>query len=146
MMKKLTIAAAIAAALSTPGVAQASSVATLECGLIRISPPDNDRDPTIKTKVSMVWSPASARNPTDFSVEHYSAAGNVYSRSEQYRSIRLWSTRDTSGVSIRNPALTMVGTVYTERGRTFYVERVFKHGRLETVISSTSRDLPEESY
>jgi len=126
MMKKLTMAAAIAAALSTPGVAQASLVATLECGLIRISPPDNDRDPTIKTKVSMVWSPASALNPTDFSVEHYSAAGNVYSRSEQYRSIRLWSNRDSdnwSGVSIRNPALTMVGTVYTERGRTFYVER-----------------------
>jgi hypothetical protein len=40
----------------------------------------------------------------------------------------------------------MVGTVYTERGRTFYVERIFKHGRLETVISSTCRDLPEESY
>jgi hypothetical protein len=97
----------------------------------------------------MVWSPASARNPTDFSVEHYSAAGNVYSRSEQYRSIRLWSTGESdnwSGVSIRNPALTMVGTVYTERGRTFYVERVFKHGRLETVISSTCRAVPEESY
>ena len=149
MIKKLTMAAVIAAALSAPGVAQASSVATLECGLIRISPTDNDRDPTIKTKVNMVWSPASARNPTDFSVEHYSAAGNVYSRSEQYRSIRLWSTRDSdnwSGVSIRNPALTMVGTVYTERGRTFYVERVFKHGRLETVISSTCRAVPEESY
>jgi hypothetical protein len=149
MMKKLSVAAAIASALAAPGVAQASMVSTIECGLIRISPPDNDRDPTIKTKVSMIWSPANDRNPSDFSVEHYSAAGNVYSRSEQYRSIRLWTTRDSdnwSGVSIRNPALTMVGTVYSERGRTFYVERVFNNGRLETVISSTCRFVQEESY
>jgi hypothetical protein len=40
----------------------------------------------------------------------------------------------------------MVGTVYTERGRTFYVERIFKHGRLETVINSSCRVVPEESY
>jgi hypothetical protein len=148
-MKKLLATAAVAAALAVPGVAQASSVNTLECGLIRVTPPDRDPDPIIKIGFSMIWSPASARNPTDFKVEHYSAAGQVYSRTEQYRSLRKWSTRDSdnwSGVSIRNPALTMVGTVYTERGRTFYVERIFKHGRLETIINSTCRVVEEESY
>jgi hypothetical protein len=148
-MKKLLATAAVAAALAVPGVAQASSVNTLECGLIRVTPPDRDPDPIIKIGFSMIWSPASARNPTDFKVEHYSAAGQVYSRTEQYRSLRTWSTRDSdnwSGVSIRNPALTMVGTVYTERGRTFYVERIFKHGRLETIINSTCRIVEEESY
>jgi hypothetical protein len=40
----------------------------------------------------------------------------------------------------------MAGTLYSERGRTFYVERVFNNGRLETVISSTCRFVQEESY
>jgi len=70
MMKKLSVAAAIASALAAPGVAQASMVSTIECGLIRISPPDNDRDPTIKTKVSMIWSPANDRNPEYPAVDH----------------------------------------------------------------------------
>jgi hypothetical protein len=148
-MKKLLTTLVVAAALAAPGVAQASTVNTLECGLIRVSPPDRDPDPIIKIGFSMIWSPASARNPSDFKVEHYSAAGHVYSRTEQYRSLRMWSTRDSdnwSGVSIRNPALTMVGTVYNERGRIFYVEQIFKHGRLETVINSSCRVVPEESY
>ncbi len=145
-MKKFLLASTIA--LAAPGVAQASERVTLECGLIQVSPPDNDRDPIIKIGVEVFWSPVGARNPTGFTVEHYSVGGKVYSRQDQYRDYRTWSSKNSenwSGVSIRNPALTMIGTVFEERGRTYYVERIFNRGRLETVVKSTCREVsPEE--
>ena len=139
-MTRTLLAAAVLAAVVIPGVAQASDLLTLDCGLIKVTPSDNDRDPIIKIGVKVFWSPASALNPTGFTVEHHSADGKVYSREDQYRSFRMWSTKTSenwSGMSIRNPAVTMVGTVYDERGRTYYVEQIFKLGRLETVVKST---------
>jgi hypothetical protein len=144
-----TIGIALTALLLLTGTASASAVETLECGQIRYTPSDNSRDPIIKIKVTMSWSPASVHNPTGFEVEHYSAAGQVYSREDQYRDIRMWSTKvsdNWSGVSIRNPELTMVGTVYGERGRKLYVEKIFKRGQLETTINSTCRFVEEESH
>lgn len=145
-MKRLLMIAAVAL-IALTSAAQASDRFALECGLIQVTPPDNDRDPIIKIGVNVFWSPASARNPTGFTVEHYSVGGKVYSREDQYRDYRMWSTKTSenwSGVSIRNPAITMVGTIYEERSRTYYVERVFKQGRLETVIKSTCREAPLE--
>jgi hypothetical protein len=148
-MRKLLVTTAMVAALAAPSMAQASDLLNLECGLIQVSPPDNDRDPIIKIEVSVFWSPASARNPSGFTVEHHSVDGKVYSREDQYRSYRMWSTRTSenwSGVSIRNPALTMIGTVYEDqRGRTYYVEQIFKQGRLETVIKSTCRPVVDST-
>jgi hypothetical protein len=145
-MKRLLMIAAALLALTS--AAQASDRFALECGLIQVAPPDNDRDPIIKIGVNVFWSPANARNPTGFTVEHYSVGGKVYSREDQYRDYRMWSTKTSenwSGVSIRNPALTMIGTIFEERGRTYYVERIFNRGRLETVVKSTCRGIsPEE--
>ena len=144
-MKKFLLATTIA--LAAPSMAQASDLLNLECGLIQVFPPDNDRDPIIKIGVNVVWSPANARNPTGFTVEHYSVGGKVYSREDQYRDHRTWSSKNSenwSGVSIRNPALTMIGTVFEERGRTYYVEQIFKQGRLETVVKSTCREVSPE--
>jgi hypothetical protein len=130
------------------GTASASAVMTLECGQIKYTPPDDNRDPIIKIKVSVIWSPASVSNPNGFEVEHYSASGQVYTREEQYRDIRMWSAKKSdnwSGVSIRNPALTMVGTVYAGK-RTSYVERLFRNGQLETTVHSICRRIEEESH
>ena len=85
-MRKFLVTAAMVAALAAPSMAQASDLLNLECGLIQVSPPDNDRDPIIKIEVSVFWSPASARNPSGFTVEHHSVDGKVYSREDQYRS------------------------------------------------------------
>ena len=139
-MKRILLAAAVLAAAVLPGTAQASNWMNLDCGLIQVNPPDRDRDPILKIAVQVTWSPANAANPSGFTVEHRSVDRRIYSREEQYHRIRMWSTRTTenwTGISIRNPAITMIGTVYEERGRTYYVERIFKYGRLETVIKST---------
>ena len=138
-MTCILLAAALLATVALPSVAHASDWLTLDCGLIKVTPQDNDRDPILKISVLVTWSPANATNPTGFTVEHRSADGKVYSREDQYRSVRMWSTRNTenwSGISVRNPSITMIGTVYEDRGRTFYVERIFKFGRLETVVKS----------
>jgi len=146
-MKKLLATAAIAAALVAPSVASASIVATMECGLIRVTPPDRDPNPTVKTMVSVMWMP-NGRNPVGFIVDHFSARGAVYSRQEQYSDLRFWTARNTdnwSGVWIRDPRVTMVGTLVNSNPA-MYVERIYRDGQLQTTITSTCRFVPEESH
>jgi hypothetical protein len=77
----------------------------LECGAAKITPPEDDSDPIYKTKIAV----------TDklIYVVHYAASGETYIRNEQYRNQRFWGQEKTdnwSGVSIRRPDWTMVGT------------------------------------
>jgi hypothetical protein len=111
----------------------------LECGAAKITPADDDSDPIYKTKIAV----------TDkvIYVVHYAASGETYIRNEQYRDLRLWAqekTENWSGVSIKRPDRTMVGTIRMEKGRQWieYVEKLFSGGKLETTIVSVCRPIP----
>jgi hypothetical protein len=111
----------------------------LECGAAKTTPPDEDSDPIYKTKIAV----------TDkvIYVVHYAASGETYIRNEQYRDQRFWGQEKTdnwSGVSIKRPDRTMVGTIQMEKGRQWieYIEKLFSGGKLETTIVSVCRPIP----
>jgi hypothetical protein len=69
--------------------------------------------------------------------------GVSYERMKQYRDVRTWTSDKGlemwSGVSVRNPALSMVGGLSggSERGgRRFYVEKMYRAGKLASTITS----------
>jgi hypothetical protein len=111
---------------------------TLECGAAKSTPPDNDPDPIYKTKIAL----------TDqvIYVEHYAASGKTFSRNEQYRDQRFWRAENTdnwSGVSVKRPDRTMVGTIRMDKGgqRVEYTEKVYSGGKLEVTIVSVCRPI-----
>jgi hypothetical protein len=111
----------------------------LECGAAKTTPPDNDSDPIYKTKIAV----------TDkvIFVVHYAASGETYIRNEQYRDQRFWGKEETdnwSGVSIKRPDWTMVGTIRIDRGGQWieYIEKLFSGGKLQTTIVGVCRAYP----
>jgi hypothetical protein len=148
-MKCILLTAAALVALTV--TANASIVATYECGAAKSSPPDTDRDPIYKTKLDTI---GMGNNPlVGFYVEHHAVSGKVYSRDDQYRDRRYWSTSmsdNWSGISIKNPSLTMVGSLMEGSRnrltltRLTYVERIFRSGRLETTIISVCHPVENE--
>jgi hypothetical protein len=77
---------------------------------------------------------------------HYAASGETYIRNEKYRDLRFWvqeKTDNWSGVSIKRPDRTMVGTIRMEKGRQWfeYIEKLFSGGKLETTIVSVCRSI-----
>jgi hypothetical protein len=141
-----------AALLSLTTAADASVAYAYECGAARIVPAErSDRNPVIKTKILAAFTVSDKF--TNFEVEHYTADGAVYKRAEQYRDIKLQSTKKHelwSGVSIVNPTLTMVGTLsevnVKGQKQTHYVERQYRGGKLVVTITSVCRgiDLEDE--
>jgi hypothetical protein len=124
--------------------AHASIVETLECGATKSIPADHDRDPIVKIKVLTAFSAGDSTLRT-FDVDHYAASGKIYSRQDQYRDRRFWSTDKAdywSGVSIRVPSLTMVGSVNSKG----YLEKQYRAGRLERTTISACREVKEESH
>jgi hypothetical protein len=118
-----------------------------ECGAAKIVPSDNDDDPVYKTAIAIAGVPKSGALLI-FRVEHYVASGKVYVRNDQYRDQRYWAAQagktwseNWSGVSVKDPALTMIGTIRGDNDsrRIFYVERLFRNGTLMTVITSVCR-------
>src|SRR5262249_15790099 len=150
-MKRLLLAAAALAALTVlPVAGNASIIENYECGAAKSSPPDSDRDPVYKTKLQTVGMGAQYVLHA-FLVDHYAASGKVYSRDDQYRDRRYWSTsisENWSGISIKNPSLTMVGRLMEDTRnrptRLTYVEKLFRSGRLETTIVSVCRPVENE--
>jgi hypothetical protein len=143
VIRTLTIAAVTTLLLT--GAAQASIVETYECGATKSNPPDNDRDPIVKIKLQIVIS-AGSNEFRAFDVDHYAASGKIYSRQDQYRDRRYWSNDKAdswSGVSIRMPNLTMVGSI---NSKGYYVEKQFDGGRLKGTITSACRAVEEESH
>jgi hypothetical protein len=111
----------------------------LECGAAKITPADDDSDPIYKTKIAVA--------DKVIYVVHYAASGETYIRNEQYRDLRFWGQEKTdnwSGVSIKRPDRTMVGTIRMEKGRQWieYIEKLFSGGKLETTIVSVCRLIP----
>jgi hypothetical protein len=107
----LTRGALATAALVVTIAANANLKYALECGAAKSTPPDNDSDPIYKTKIAV----------TDevIYVMHYAASGQTYIRNEQYRDQRFWAQEKNdnwSGVSIKRPDWTMVGTIRMDKG------------------------------
>jgi hypothetical protein len=123
------------AAETTQAAAKAAIPAEYECGGYRSVPPEAvERDPVVKTSVVM----------PSFDVTHTTLAGETYLRGDQYRDIRIWSSRKGdywSGVSIKNPRRTMVGQLAYDGSRgelaRLYIEKSFVNGRLERTTTST---------
>jgi hypothetical protein len=108
---------------------------SLECGLIRVSPPDRDRDPGFKINISI--SPEEG-----FVVTHTMISGAVYDRTDQYEDLRSWKVNNGpyqwSGRSVKYPQLVMLGTFGRDRtGQLVYMEEIYRSGRLETTVRST---------
>src|SRR5262245_2634279 len=111
----------------------------LECGAAKTTPSDDESDPIYKTKIAV----------TDkvIYVVHYAASGETYIRNEQYRDLRFWGQAKTdnwSGVSIKRPDWTMVGTIRIDKGGQWieYIEKLFSGGKLQTTIVSVCRPIP----
>src|SRR5262249_44163373 len=111
----------------------------LECGAAKSTPPDNDPDPIYKTKIVV----------TDqvVHVVHYAASGETFIRNEQYRDQRFWAQQKThnwSGVSVKHPDRTMVGSIQMDKDgqRGEYTEKLFRSGTLQATIVSVCRPIP----
>jgi hypothetical protein len=99
----------------------------------RCLPPDNDPDPIYKTKIAV----------TDqvIYVEHYAASGETFIRNEQYRDQRFWGAEkpdNWSGVSVKRPDWTMVGSIRMYKGGQWveYTEKLYRGGKLEVTTAS----------
>src|SRR5215471_19928919 len=108
---------------------------SLECGLIKVSPPDRDRDPGFKINISI--SPEEG-----FIATHTMISGAVYDRTDQYENLRSWKVNNGpyqwSGRSVKYPQLVMVGTLGRDRtGQLVYMEEIYRAGRLQTTVRST---------
>jgi hypothetical protein len=125
--------------------AHASDVGAWECGAAQEMPPTHEDDPIINTRLQVVYQ---GDGIVGFSAEHFSASGKEYLRREQYRDRRFWESKEAahwSGVSIRNPRITMVGTLTKDhRRRVVYIEKAFRGGRLERTITHFCRSVPFE--
>jgi hypothetical protein len=134
-MRRVLLAVTATAALAMPAIANAATVDRWECRVVRTTPPErNDHDPVVRTALTTM---AVGNRLTGFAVEHETMTGTVYVRQQQYRNQRVWTSDNSdnwSGRSIRNPSLTMVGTLSQSPRGLFYVERLFREGRLETTI------------
>jgi hypothetical protein len=130
----IAIVALVMMALPTIA-ANANLKYALECGAAKSAPPDNDSDPIYKTKIAV----------TDkvIYVVHYAASGETYIRNEQYRDQRFWGQEKAdnwSGVSVKHPDWTMVGTIRMDKGDKWveYTEKLFVGGKLQATTVSAS--------
>jgi hypothetical protein len=112
-IREALIAVVALVMMASPAIADNVNLKyALECGAAKTTPPDNDySDPIYKTKIAV----------TDkvIFVVHYAASGETYIRNEQYRDQRFWRQEETdnwSGVSIKRPDWTMVGTIRIDKG------------------------------
>jgi hypothetical protein len=111
----------------------------LECGAAKSTPPENDPDPIYKTKI--------AATDKVIYVVHYAASGETYIRNEQYRDQKFWAQKkidNWSGVSIKRPDRTMVGTIRMDKGDQWveYTEKLFRGRKLEATSVSVCRPIP----
>jgi hypothetical protein len=129
--------------MASPAIVENANVKyALECGAAKSTPPDADTDPIYKTKIAV----------TDkvILVVHYAASGETYIRNEQYRDQRFWRQEGTdnwSGVSVKRPDLTMVGSIRMDKGGKWveYIEKLFREGKLDTTIVSVCRPISGSS-
>jgi general stress protein 26 len=117
-----------------PGSQATEQLDVWQCGLIQVSPRERiEPDPGFKIDLTI--------SDQDFHAAHTSISGVTRVRGEQYRNIRVWNNGNAnwSGVSMRNPRLTMIGTFGKNHvtRRMQYVERLYRDGELQTTIVST---------
>jgi len=143
-IREALIAVVALVMMAPPTIAENANIKyALECGAAKSTPPDNDySDPIYKTKIAV----------TDkvIFVVHYAASGETYIRNEQYRDLRFWGQEKTdnwSGVSVKRPDLTMVGSIRMDKEGQWveYTEKLFRSGKLEATIVSVCRPIPGSS-
>ena len=140
MSVREALIAAVAIVMVAPAIAEVAKLKyALECGAAKTTPPDNEPDPIYKTKIAV----------TDkvIYVVHYAASGETYIRNEQYRDQRFWGQEKAdnwSGVSVKHPDWTMVGSIRMDKGSQWveYTEKLFVGGKLETTTVSVCRPIP----
>jgi hypothetical protein len=101
-----------------------------ECVVVKVTPPDRDRDPGYKVNINIY--------DGEFeSVFHTTVSGKTYDRTEQYVDLKTGKNGATywwSGWSRKYQHIKMTGTVTRERGQVIYTEFVQRGNKLETVI------------
>ena len=142
-IRETLIAVVALVMMATPTLAANANLKyALECGAAKSTPPDADPDPIYKTKIAV----------TDkvIYVVHYAASGETYIRNEQYRDLRFCRQEETdnwSGVSVKRPDWTMVGSIRMDKGGQWveYTEKLFVGGKLQATTVSVCRPIPGSS-
>ena len=104
---------------------------SLECAITKTSDHGRDADPIYKIDVELALTPRA--QPTSLVVEHVSANGRRYSRDEQYTRSNLTFTPGRieyywNGTMLRNPAVTMRGSLWRNTSGWFYSEDQYRGG------------------
>ena len=147
-MKKLIAALWLTAAGMSQASAQfkvidpmADNSGYFECGIVKLVPPDRDRDPIFKIKINVVLDNGKL---TEMNVHHVSVSGKYYARAEQYpnsgvRQIPNKVEYVWAGSWIKNDSIHMNGHFYrTDNNRWYYVETQIDVSRNDRVKMQTT--------
>jgi hypothetical protein len=114
-----------------------------ECGIVRLTPRDNDSDPIYKIQPNLTFKDDASTQLETMTVTHYSVVGKSYPRSEQYTDDSLVRTPNKlevvwRGHWKRNQAISMVGRLWNDAAtnRWFYSETQSKNGYAEMQMVS----------
>jgi hypothetical protein len=113
-----------------------------ECMVAKVTPPDHDRDPGYKVKLTAEFNPDNGR-VLSFDAVHTTMSGKQYRRSDQYANGALGGDRNRiqwSGWRFGNTQ--MIGTLHLGNGRWLYDEQVGKNGRVQTTINTICHEEP----
>jgi|SRR5215813_4933716 len=146
-MKKLllsTVVAALATSAANAGQPFASDEneeRMFECSVIKVSPPDNDRDPGYKITVSLDGNGFT-------SVVHTTRSGRTWDRSEQYSHRRSWNDAKNGGDGpyvwtgwSAKYQVTMKGVIGGQSGKLVYDEYVYQGNKLVTKVQSVCHQI-----
>jgi hypothetical protein len=138
---KLTLAlllmtATAAAQFKAPQLEGEGNLIGMECVIVKVSPPDHDRDPSYKVNLTAEFYPDNGKVST-FDAVHTAVSGRKYRRSNQYSNGALVGNRtgvQWSGWRFGNTE--MIGVLHFDKGRWLYDEQVVKGGRVQTKINT----------
>jgi hypothetical protein len=114
--------------------------AFLECGTIRLNPPETSSDPIYKI---LIFPKFDGNIFESLDITHYSVSGNEYKRSDQYKNASLKQVPSHleiiwSGTWKKNAAVSMFGRFWNPLGtdKWFYSETQTKYGRVQMEMLS----------
>jgi hypothetical protein len=143
-MAVLLSASAAAAQFTASAPAEANfGNGLFECGVVRLTPRDNDPDPIFKILPEVTFKADDPTQLASMTVTHYSVVGKAYPRSEQYTDDSLVRTPHKLEIIWRgrwkkNQSVTMVGRLWNDEAtrRWFYSETQSKNGYPEMQMIS----------
>lgn len=109
-----------------------------ECGVVQVSPRDNDPDPIYKINISVGFLDGEPAKLDTMTIVHASVDGKIYPRSDQYSNDKLFQVPGKLEVTWqghwkKNTAVVMNGRIWNDANnrRWFYSEDQYKNGRQE---------------